>query len=726
MADENEIRSKDLPSAATEADLVAGNYIALDCDVTKKLEVPTLLNVTAQNALAGNVAPAFDPNVTNAIAGMLYVYGGELYMAREDYSGAWNASKFTSISIDNFLKNVKYDDVCFTFGNIVDVSDADVAIGKYLNRWGALNDTSSYNTTGFIKAHQSTTYYSVRKFYCILAYDKDKNILAYDDTHNATQFTTPLKTEFIRFSIDTAFWDSVAVSANKPVFNRLENHALNDIRIPREFVEDAFLRKMDYQSIPFFMLNGFTGGNIKDFIVTKKAGYYIAQTGSIVRFAANASYNTIVLPVPKGYTGKVSFSSSARFVCMCDRNGVIDGGNISESTTSIDVVDNGDFQYFVATFLSGVDLNNIIITLGSVPSNDVVLPAWLGIDSIKSEIVQIQSDIGSLNIDTNPKSLSVFAASPSVGDSLYIDDALCEAKKVQTITFAGTLNGALVDLKVGWMNSSGVFGYGIKITPSEIIPVSNGTEGAAKTSGLAIADNLQVKIINKTSYIGFEITSCGEKIDYTSFPNFLHSPNAQCKPCVIIDSPMVDCKLSWTLQKMDAKILVMGDSYCGMNDPSRWPTLLSTDGYDAKTVVNAYSGEGSSSAVVSLENLLKTMKPKYIVWCLGMNDSSDSSSEPSANWVTGRDNFLAQCEACGAEPVFGTIPTVPSVNNEKKNEWIRASGKRFIDFAKAVGANSSGVWYTGMLSTDNVHPTEKGAKALYAQALTDFPEFLIT
>ena len=70
------------------------------------------------------------------------------------------------------------------------------------------------------------------------------------------------------------------------------------------------------------------------------------------------------------------------------------------------------------------------------------------------------------------------------------------------------------------------------------------------------------------------------------------------------------------------------------------------------------------------------------------------------------------------------MPTVPSINNEQKNAWVRASGYKYIDFAKAVGADGTGAWYSGMLSGDNVHPNDKGAKALYTQAITDFPEFL--
>ena len=82
----------------------------------------------------------------------------------------------------------------------------------------------------------------------------------------------------------------------------------------------------------------------------------------------------------------------------------------------------------------------------------------------------------------------------------------------------------------------------------------------------------------------------------------------------------------------------------------------------------------------------------------------------------------ALCAANGIELIYGTIPSVPGQSNEKKNEYVRGTGKRYIDFAKAVGASSSGVWYTGMLDEDNVHPTEAGAIALYHRAIADCPE----
>ena len=74
------------------------------------MEVYKLLELTAQNALEDNVAPDFVPNETNAVAGMPYVYGGKVYVAKEDYSGEWDASKFKLASVYDIIKVLPQSD----------------------------------------------------------------------------------------------------------------------------------------------------------------------------------------------------------------------------------------------------------------------------------------------------------------------------------------------------------------------------------------------------------------------------------------------------------------------------------------------------------------------------------------------------------------------------------------------------------------------------------------
>ena len=107
---------------------------------------------------------------------------------------------------------------------------------------------------------------------------------------------------------------------------------------------------------------------------------------------------------------------------------------------------------------------------------------------------------------------------------------------------------------------------------------------------------------------------------------------------------------------------------------------------------------------------------------MGMNDR-DTEEGVSANWKKASDEFLAICGEKGISPILSTVPNVPAMINSFKNDIVRASGYRYIDFAEAVGGVERGSsWYDGMLSPDLVHPAAPGAEALYRAVLRDFPE----
>lgn len=182
-------------------------------------------------------------------------------------------------------------------------------------------------------------------------------------------------------------------------------------------------------------------------------------------------------------------------------------------------------------------------------------------------------------------------------------------------------------------------------------------------------------------------------------------------------------KFVWSCTDLDKKIWMFGDSYMAYSQ-ARWPYYLEEYGYARNALINSFPGCWSSTAITALNSLINYGNPKYIIWAMGMNDGSDSESAPSTSWANNRDLFISVCEENNIEPVFCTIPTVPTVNNEQKNAWIRASGYRYIDFARAVNASASGVWNTGTLSSDGVHPTVNGARALYAEFVLDFPEIM--
>ena len=64
-------------------------------DGTRKMSKDTLLTLTSQNALAGNVVQSFDPTrdeYHKYLAGESVTYEGKTYTFKVDHYGAWNAA----------------------------------------------------------------------------------------------------------------------------------------------------------------------------------------------------------------------------------------------------------------------------------------------------------------------------------------------------------------------------------------------------------------------------------------------------------------------------------------------------------------------------------------------------------------------------------------------------------------------------------------------------------
>ena len=162
-------------------------------------------------------------------------------------------------------------------------------------------------------------------------------------------------------------------------------------------------------------------------------------------------------------------------------------------------------------------------------------------------------------------------------------------------------------------------------------------------------------------------------------------------------------------------VWAFGDSYFGIAT-NRHNYYLKEWGY-FNFLLNGLAGQGSAGAYADLVKCLNFGTPKYILWFLGMNDSD-------ASYLSNLNSLKAYCESKGITLVIATIPTTPTQNKETIKSYVLASGLRYVDFYKAMGTNSSGVWYSGYLNSDNVHPDASGAKALASQVLVDFPEIM--
>ena len=190
-----------------------------------------------------------------------------------------------------------------------------------------------------------------------------------------------------------------------------------------------------------------------------------------------------------------------------------------------------------------------------------------------------------------------------------------------------------------------------------------------------------------------------------------------------IGSVMTDAQLAFTCDGWQKDIHFYGDSYLGSSS-DRWLYYAFSEG-NKDALFDGYGGRGSGGAYASLVANLEKSSPEIVVWMMGMNDGSDTDiNTPSLAWSANRDKLIALSEQYGFEIVFTTIPTVPNINHEAKNKWIRESGYRYIDMAAELGADGTGAWHEGYLASDNVHPAIRGAEAIYEAVKKGLPEFI--
>lgn len=188
----------------------------------------------------------------------------------------------------------------------------------------------------------------------------------------------------------------------------------------------------------------------------------------------------------------------------------------------------------------------------------------------------------------------------------------------------------------------------------------------------------------------------------------------------------LQASLSFMLGDLSKDIWVIGDSYCGLFNNERWPTQLVKKGYTS-FLMNAVGGENAKQAYTDLMNLLSCgHNPKYILWAEGMNGEGDQS-ETEASWYQKLwlMRVLRVMKDHEITPILMTIPSVKTLKHHAWSEYVRGLGYRYVDVAMAVGSNYDGTWTEGLLSSDNIHPSEAGAKIICERVLLDFPEIAI-
>lgn len=173
----------------TATDFASDDYIALDgtTNGSRKMKNDILLKLTAQNALAGNVAQAFDPTRDadhKYIAGENVVYEGKIYTFKVDHYGAWVASDVYERSVESFISQLHID---------LDQVKLNKVVGKNLFNKNTLYKIAGkyvgYNT-GLLHSNPDSTAFVVPvKAGDVLSFSNAANVAAFSVLPNLDDYS---------------------------------------------------------------------------------------------------------------------------------------------------------------------------------------------------------------------------------------------------------------------------------------------------------------------------------------------------------------------------------------------------------------------------------------------------------------------------------------------------------------------------------------------------------
>ena len=321
------------------------------------------------------------------------------------------------------------------------------------------------------------------------------------------------------------------------------------------------------------------------------------------------------------------------------------------------------------------------------------------------------------------------------GGTFSIDGT--ELSMLYTISFSAVID-TFSEITIG--QTAGFYYPKLKITGTLIQLINNGDVvdvENSKNHGLTIANTLQVIIkVGEYSNAKVLLASNGQSFEMDITDNMWLDGSGNIA-VVSTGTVFSYCTLSFNAEGFKKDVWMFGDSYFGNRTVNREIYWLSQFGFAKNALISGYAGENSQYGLGAFRKYLYSQqnKPKKLVWCLGMNNpdstTSFSATGPNGAWLTVISTLESICNENNIELILATIPSAIGSGGEvryngKKNEWVRESGYRYIDLAKAVGASDSdGTWFTGMLSSDGTHPTELGAKTLAMEIVSSLPEITI-
>ena len=306
------------------------------------------------------------------------------------------------------------------------------------------------------------------------------------------------------------------------------------------------------------------------------------------------------------------------------------------------------------------------------------------------------------------------------GEELALDDfPQCNKKNDRFSFFAKITTFEGLTFKVG---DSGSLSGWVTITPTDIECYQGQTPDTPKSTfahGLTINKyiSVQIKVLNNGTLSVRVMTENGDKIITYNYWSY----NIYRVKRWVSNSTLYDVVATATNKDYTCPIWVFGASYETINaddtsagNKNRWIDHVRDFGF-FNYLVNARGGRNSEETYADLLKALKFGTPRYLLWTMFGNDAT---AEELSRYI---EKVKELAIDKGFEVILTKRPSTPTLDNSEKINVIVNSGCRYIDYERVL-IESGNNWYAGYLSSDGVHPTVLGAKAIASSVLTDFIE----
>lgn len=644
-----------------------------ETDGPGEMSKDTLLELTAQNALAGRVATEFVENSTNAKACFPYVWKGKLYVAKEDYSGTWDVSKFISFNLGSEV--VKTLGLDTDFG-LLDANNAPNGSFIYCGNISNI-PTTSVNLLTICRKSDKVGYKTQ------VAFKVNSNLVYVRGCNSDGDVWTP--------------WKKIMTADD---YNDLLNTIIQLFRFTPLNLNDSSLWEVGG-------ISSSTGNNESNSARLRTKTYY--EVVSITQYSI-------------AYQNGMTCPSGFALYCY-DKDGAFLGRiptNNSQPSAAWISYPSTKFIRFGFTNLVGSqtilpsNLSNIAVFSGNLSVYQDYVDKEFFVDGVKK--------IGCYDFTSSiVKDTSYIPSVPRIHDNFILQ-----------VEIIGEIDDVYVGM--GYLKNQGLW---LEITPTKVYMKGGygDSQLAEYTHNLTLGTTTIVRIWRNDYENNLNFSIHTEKMDY--FKNTYEVTGQFAGQVFVRNVADSDKNLSvvgsYSIKRVSADVWIWGDSYCGCHTNVCWPYHLIQMGVKSFFIqeengISAYDAYDDLEKVFTLNST-----PKLLVWAIGMNNSSDSGGVPPSMWVTKTDAVVKWCRDNNIKLALVTIPTIPTKDNSAKNSYIRSlvgNDIVVVDAAAAVEEEGTTTWKfygtnRAFLSSDGIHPSAFGAMAIAAEVLRKLPEIAI-